>query len=422
MFIFKILDKDYAPLFCEFEHNVGEVACFRLRLPGRTGAIAPLTEGYLSFQGNALLRGFLIQEHQKDEGWEGVFRCGPETLDLSEFVPEGLLVKKGSLEGRTHLPFVDALTHALSLKNIGSVKGKTAIQHILYGSVRRRALKPLEALSVEIKAQWNEEGEGTINLFPFLEKAFPGGRVSSFAPPAFESQWPKVGDRVGAMVHRAQSGYWVEKSWLKPCGQGLDGQTFYEGMLSVYGRYTQRRRGVLVLSHGQGTGPTVRFDLGFLGSLSCDSFFRSEKGFSVMQEAVSIFQTYWTIGRRQEIIEFTVPFIEGLELRLHEGVQWEEGGLKHQGQIIGLKGRLESSCQVITVQVVVFEGMFGAFELPELPSRLEENPIGLEEIKVSVGNVLNPRPTQMALRLKDLRDRGVREERMEIGMIYSGFD
>jgi hypothetical protein len=115
------------------------------------------------------------------------------------------------LEGYTKLPhwnrqgdfcFSDILT-GTRIIDLGDSFDKTSLK-------TRLVKKPIDAISVEIEAQWIQEYQGLINLSPCIMEALPDRMISTLSPKYVQKHWWKKGHKL------PQTPYQIAQSELVP--------------------------------------------------------------------------------------------------------------------------------------------------------------------------------------------------------------
>ncbi|MEN8237081.1 MAG: hypothetical protein ABFQ95_06020 [Pseudomonadota bacterium] len=129
-----------------------------------------------------------------------------------------------ALEARSALYYCSRTSGKVSISDIF-----TGNQHIdLGGNFFRNSLQvrvneaPLSSVTVELSAQWSQQGYGTCDITPQLLAQFPYGLLSTYTGKDLEAKWWKQGEKIG------RTGYWVESSYLKEVSPP------YTGILNLY--------------------------------------------------------------------------------------------------------------------------------------------------------------------------------------------
>jgi hypothetical protein len=116
------------------------------------------------------------------------------------------------------LPFVDPLTHEEKLispqvENTEPTRDLTPF--ILENSLHIEQIRtPLTSFSFKISAYWEQKINHMINLWPYIQKSFPGHCVSTFTANALKASFPEIGQYLGVKDYK-KNGYSTFYSRLK---------------------------------------------------------------------------------------------------------------------------------------------------------------------------------------------------------------
>jgi len=268
------------------------------------------------------------------------------------------------LEGRRDLFFWDPSDGSVGVSNI--FKGRRSVD--LSDFILADTLKvnfgdvPLSSVKVDISCEWVQRANGDFDLLPRVAGAFPGGIVNTLTPKALMKNWPKDGDKVGPTKMNRNSGYMVMASKIErvtPPSTGVLNtyptltkeiwgrrlsRAWFDGRLSVYWRYTQKRTEVVrfTLHHDmghdfrfkgmiKGREKTLRLCLqnvqGYLNGPDASSFFQMERGKQAILHGVEIAKSHLAGSARCLEVEFQVPLEAALGVGLDHNVVLSVKGL-----------------------------------------------------------------------------------------------
>jgi hypothetical protein len=108
-----------------------------------------------------------------------------------------------------HVFYWDRYTHQPEFCNILPSETTLNITKYDLDSLESESEEPISSVDCTVSAQWIQMISGVKNIFPEIEKRFPGQSVESYSPENFEKHWPKNNKTLG------QSGYRIIKSYLK---------------------------------------------------------------------------------------------------------------------------------------------------------------------------------------------------------------
>lgn len=246
------------------------------------------------------------------------------------------------LENRSDIIHWDRETGHLGLSNL-FVGRKTKIlsDEIFHDSlVVRMGQTPLNAVHVSVEANWTQCYEDVFNLAPLIARQFKHKVISTLTIKSLIRQWPRVGDKIGRIKTRRNSGYEVVKSTLTRLGtvNGLPTVTppiylseagqeprfrhfnygWFKGSLWINWQYKQPCREVVnfsVLNVNARAGGGVRqltFKLAhgdsYLAKQSATTLLRTERGTMLLNYASAVAKAHMAGSQRQLEIECCVPF------------------------------------------------------------------------------------------------------------------
>jgi hypothetical protein len=277
-------------------------------------------------------------------------------------------------------------------------------------------------------AEWTQEAEGEIHLFPSLAKAFPNGRMSTMTPQAFEAAWPKVGERVGMFPHRSQTGYWLVNSSLNRRGDGP--VVYYDGILDVFWRYRQRRREtvLLTLSTGEeGRVKGIRWFIRHAKERICPteaSFFQTKEGERCVQSALDRARVHVSYSRRCREVTVEVPLAVAWAITIRDEVTVSLPGMgRVTGKVISLRFVQTWEKGLARFVLAVGGEMLPPIPMPSYECGKFDNPVvdgpwidqikvlhdGLSQEKERASGAKQIHPTTLHINLKDLRTSDVKE-------------
>lgn len=259
------------------------------------------------------------------------------------------------LESRPELFCWNPVTHQVTLSNffVGRVNRTFNESQILQNSLKIKIGQlPKPYINLSVVAEWVQEAEGEINLFPFIEKKFSGGKINTLTPKSLLIQWPRKGQLLG------RSGYAIVESHLQPFNPPMTGslgiyphftdqielldenagairlrQTWLNGKLKLGWCYKQKRREIVKLklnhrhqmlsrSEANKLDLTLRLsDLSkHLPTPATPSFFETERGKQAIGHALKIASCHLAPSSRTYEITIKVPITEALGITLDETI------------------------------------------------------------------------------------------------------
>lgn len=248
------------------------------------------------------------------------------------------------------------VTHQMVLSDLfkGRIERKYDEKQILQNSLAIKiANLPKPYINVSLVAEWIQEAQGEINLFPLIEKEFEGGKINTLTAKGMLSSWPKTGQLLG------RSGYSVVGSSLVSFVSGTTGvlglypkitpeitfteetakttylkRAWFTGSLKLGWHYRQRRREIAKFTLSQQNQlehrtESKKLNLSLrladiskdLPSASSASFFETERGKKAVVHAIKIARCHLALSARGVEAVFKVPFEEALSLTLDESIQ-----------------------------------------------------------------------------------------------------
>lgn len=396
------------------------------------------------------------------------------------------------IEALEAIPFLlcwDPVTHLVSLSNI--FQGKTVKRYdtsqILQDSLSIKMIGlPKPYINVSVVAEWVQQAEGEINVFPLIERKFNGNKINTLTAKGLISNWPRCGQLLG------RSGYSVVESKLFPISPVDTGvlnlyplmtekivfneenndnvqlkRSWFSGKLKLGWSYRQRRREIVsftlnhqsrLLQRAESKKLHIVLSLADISqelpSPAAASFFETERGRKAVLHAIKIARCHLGSSARGIEVIFKVPFDQALSLSLDDSVEihhhaFPEG--RTTGKLVGYK--LFASYESVWAQLKVVI-THGSGEETALPTTVEIIPeSGVEGLKVdtlephhfieAIGvrhqavdqieviqeaqlnkiddlkQLLYSCPTQLTLRLKDIRSVDVLERQFKVGGVLN---
>lgn len=205
---------------------------------------------------------------------------------------------------------------------------------------------PYDGIQVNLSAQWTQHLDGELDVFPFIARQFPKGKINTLTPHYVQHYWPKVGDHVGQEKTRKRSGYQVVHSTLRcvppPHTGGLDiyptltpelipnkrlQHYWMDGNLLISFHYRQKRREVarfFVPHHHQlkgGMGRIKTLNLELQKTQSASTFFNTPQGQQALNYANLMAQTILANSARCVEVECEVPLEAAIDISLDHSVR-----------------------------------------------------------------------------------------------------
>lgn len=342
-----------------------------------------------------------------------------ETIDWDElFVDEAS--REDPVEALEAIPSLfcwHPVTHQVVLSDLfqGKVERKYDETQILQNSLAIKiANLPKPYINVSLVAEWIQEAQGEINIFPLIEKEFEGGKINTLTSKGILSSWPRAGQLLG------RSGYAVVKSNLVPLAPRETGildlypqvtpsitfteetakttyikRSWFEGSLKLDWHYRQRRREIVNFKLTQQNQlvhrtESKKLDLTLkladiskdLPSASSDSFFETERGKKAVAHAIKIARCHLALSARGLEATFKVPFEEALSLTLDESIQICHRaflGGKATGKLVSYKLSASFGKVIAELKVAITTGV-GEIDLPTSIDLTANDPLaGLPE-------------------------------------------
>ncbi len=327
---------------------------------------------------------------EPDDAFEQLNKLA-DTLKVPPYF-DVLFVKKDDnnpvnvLEARSDLFHWDRATGRLSLSNLFQGSKTVDVSKVILANSLKLKLgdTPLDSISITLSAEWVQNAEGEVNIYPKIAAQFPKGRMNTLTPSGLIAEWPKVGDKIGPALSRKQSGYQVVQSNLReitPLFTGVldihptltpeihvkrDGKikslrlkrSWLKGDLHLHWHYLQKRRENLTftLHHANQLKGKIRprhkhLDIQLqsvdecLPNQGCSSFFITKRGHDALCYAIEMAKAYLAGSSRCIEVEFMIPFENAIQLTLDTSVLIQSS-LIPGGKLIGkvVEYRLVQKC------------------------------------------------------------------------------
>jgi len=313
------------------------------------------------------------------------------------------------LEARSDLFVWDRRTGTASLTSL--FQGDRVLD--LSDSILEGSLKlslgdtPLDSITIEVSAEWIQQADGDINIFPKIAKKFPKGLVNTLTTEQLTKQWPKVGDKIGPEASLKQSGYQVVKSTLrpitppntgilgiyptvtpeittlvdgKPCAVRLK-RSWFKGDLWLYWHYFQKRREVLRFTLNQSSKLSGRIRprqkrltiqlqsvQNHLVNRAASSFFISPRGRLAVIHALEIAKAHLAGSSRCVEVEFEVPLSHASDISLRDSVRLKSDKIPGDlivGKVIGYTFSITPESALARIKLGIAAGSPVDFKAPE---------------------------------------------------------
>jgi len=282
------------------------------------------------------------------------------------------------LEARSALFYWDRLTGAVRLSDIFTGRHHSIIDEDIFEGSLKVTLgdPPLDAIQINLIAEWMQTLEGEADLAPALAKRFSRGMINTLTPQSLKNSWPKPYTKVG------RSGYTVLESFLQEITPPSTGvlnlyptlsppflswdetqhkavlkrlpRRWFHAKLVVGWSYKQKRREVATFTLGQATtlGKTgkkrqLMLYLQAVGDGPRASFFQTDRGRQAIEHALEIARCHLAGTARCLEVELMMPFEKGLAITTDHSVTIKAPHLPN-GQLTG---------KVIAYRLVQDEGM-----------------------------------------------------------------
>lgn len=224
---------------------------------------------------------------------------------------------------------------------------------------------PLSRISVNLTAEWIQQGSGEVSLGKKIAAAFPQGMINTLTPSALQTTWPKEGQKLG------RSGFWVLKSHLrhvtppktgilnmyptltpefmtwedsiqaaKPCRAR---RFWMIGALVLGWRYRQKRQEVVRFTLAQKTQldgtirplmRTLNLRLQEIAPSEESTFFLTHRGKQAVEHALEVARAHLAASARCLEVEMTMPLEAGYALSMDHSVRLIDSRIPG-GEIVG---------------------------------------------------------------------------------------
>ncbi|HCU07086.1 MAG TPA: hypothetical protein DIC42_05880 [Holosporales bacterium] len=269
------------------------------------------------------------------------------------------------------LPCVDPVSHQCkTISMLPSDMGKDITPYVLMDSTKVEQIRmPMHTIKVIVHAAWVQKGQGSINLFPYIKKAFPERRILSITGDALKASFPTIGQTLGKKMG-SKTGYTVLSSKMMLCSQ----KTFdtvpvkikgsecylpiqeYKGHFWIQWTCAYRRQEKLELCLCWKNGEyilspdsrhidvcktvdfTVKKDV---ISAERDTFFDTKIGNLAVRQAIEQSIYVGLQSRQAYLLKVDLPFVNSLQYKIGDTVIFDNNTT---GTITGRVSRLKSFC------------------------------------------------------------------------------
>ena len=348
----------------------------------------------------------LRDQVQQSEDWDDLFVEPTQRQDPIE-----------TLEAIPFLLCWDRVTHQVSLSNLfhGKKSRRFDGSQILQDSlcVKITGL-PKPYVNVSVVAEWIQDAQGELNVFPLIERKFHGHKINTLTANGLIANWPRSGQLLG------RSGYSVVESRLIPTFPTDTGvlnlyppvtekitfseennsdvqlkRSWFSGKLKLGWTYRQRRREIVTFKLNHQSRLLQRADSKKLEivlrladisqelpSASAASFFETERGKKAVIHAIKIARCHLAASARGIEVVFKVPLEHALFVTLDESIEIHHPAFPTgcaTGKLIGYKLAASFASVWAQLKVAISTGL-GETELPTTLELVPETPIeGLRE-------------------------------------------
>lgn len=269
------------------------------------------------------------------------------------------------------LPFVDPVSH--QYKTISMLPSDVVVDitpYVLMDSFKVEQIRmPMHTIKIVVQASWVQKGQGSINLFPYIKKAFPDRRMLSITGDALKASFPTIGQTLGKKMW-SKTGYTVLASKVMICSHKtfetvpvkMKDKEFYLPIKEYKGHFwiqwtcAYRRQETLELRLCWENGAYI------LNSDSChmdvcktltftvkkdvisterDTFFDTKIGNLAVRQAVEQSIYAGLQSRQAYLLKVDLPFVNSLPYKIGDTVIFENNVT---GRIKGRISRLKSFC------------------------------------------------------------------------------
>jgi hypothetical protein len=269
------------------------------------------------------------------------------------------------------LPFVDPVLHQYkTISMLPSNMAEEITPYVLMDSSKVEQIRmPMHIIKVIVQASWVQRGQGSINLFPYIKKAFPDRRILSITGDALKASFPTIGQTLGKKMGN-KTGYTVLSAKMVPCSE----KTFegvlvkvkgndrylpikeYKGHFWVQWTCAYRRQEKLELclywENGEysvkpyfsNVEPCKTFEFIVkqeVISTERDTFFDTQIGNLAVRQAIEQSIYAGLQSRQAYLLKVDLPFVNSLHYKIGNSVIFENNTI---GKIRGRIARIKSCC------------------------------------------------------------------------------
>ena len=289
---------DVPIVFLSLKQEEGEAATLIMHVPLDT----PIQNyGILSYQDAAMFKGYVehvYQEEglskihfkaiQQEQSWLNLAyqMKGQETF-CSEFFDDQETHWKNVLCDQPYVPYwcpysgVCRLSHIIHETSVFNAKAEPII---VTGS---KQLPGISRIRIQVYAQWIQQVQGLVDVFPWIERHFPGRVIATYSPKNLKKIWPKTGALLGnsgyRIVHSELTLNERKSSIVKlESGKRLVQRSVFDGSLWVFWNFKQKRKEYVETewsSEIPGESVTVRWNLGKVTSPNAIDFWSPHRAY-----------------------------------------------------------------------------------------------------------------------------------------------
>lgn len=269
------------------------------------------------------------------------------------------------------LPCVDPVSHEYkTISMLPADKGEDVTPYALMDSAKAEQIRmPMHTIKVIVQASWVQKGQGSINLFPYIKKAFPDRRILSITGDALKASFPTMGQTLGKKMG-SKTGYTVLSSKMMLCSQktfntvpvNVKGSECYLPIKEYKGHFwiqwtcAYRRQETLELrlcwengeyivnSDSRHTDVCKTFEFTVKKEVILaerDTFFDTKIGNLAVKQAVEQSIYAGLQSRQAYLLKVDLPFVNALPYKIGDTVLFEHNSI---GRIKGRVARLKSFC------------------------------------------------------------------------------
>ncbi|PPE03184.1 hypothetical protein HCUR_01384 [Holospora curviuscula] len=188
-------------------------------------------------------------------------------FDEEDIRPESVLADQPLIPYWCPVSGVCTLSHLTT--SLDMFHGKEEAQVIQY-----RQVPGIRNVNISVKAQWIQQVQGMVDVFPWIERAFPHRVLATYTPSGLKKIWPKAGMLLGNSGYRVMHSELVinerKSEFLKLLNsQRIVQRCVFDGSLWLFWNFKQKRKETIQTAWNSQI-PGASIDLNWnLGAITC---------------------------------------------------------------------------------------------------------------------------------------------------------